>query len=83
MVSISPNPPIIVSLSAELTVEGDAVFLHGLGQKIVVLNTHKAMVDLLEKRSTIYSNRPKLILAGEMYTVDKVNLISKGPIMFY
>ena len=31
-----------------------------LGQTIVILNSHKAARDLLEKRGTIYSDRPAL-----------------------
>ena len=31
-----------------------------LGQTIVVLNSHKVARDLLEKRGTIYSDRPAL-----------------------
>jgi hypothetical protein len=36
------------------------------GQCIVIINTHKAAVDLFEKGSTIYSDRPRLVMAGEL-----------------
>ena len=31
------------------------------GQKILVLNTHKVAADLLDRRGTIYSDRPQFI----------------------
>ncbi|KAI0373553.1 CyP450 monooxygenase [Pilatotrama ljubarskyi] len=36
---------------------GDVVYLNALGQPMVILGTHEAAVDLLEKRSSIYSDR--------------------------
>ncbi|KAG6910700.1 hypothetical protein DXG01_008744 [Tephrocybe rancida] len=37
---------------------GDVVYLHVLGKPMIVLNSVKAAVDLLEKRSMNYSDRP-------------------------
>lgn len=37
---------------------GDVVHLHGLGLSIVLLNSMKAVNDLLDRRATIYSHRP-------------------------
>ncbi|KAH8992640.1 cytochrome P450 [Lactarius akahatsu] len=37
-----------------------------MGQPIVVLNTQKAAADLLDRRAGIYSDRPRLIVAGEI-----------------
>jgi hypothetical protein len=36
------------------------------GQELIVLNSTKAAVDLLDKRSAIYSNRPVLMMCGEI-----------------
>ncbi|KAI0336742.1 CyP450 monooxygenase [Cubamyces sp. BRFM 1775] len=36
---------------------GDLVYLDAFGQPILILGTHEAAVDLLEKRSAIYSDR--------------------------
>ncbi|KAI0642498.1 CyP450 monooxygenase [Trametes meyenii] len=36
---------------------GDLVYLDALGQPILVLGTHEAAIDLLEKRSSLYSDR--------------------------
>ncbi|CAE6421006.1 unnamed protein product [Rhizoctonia solani] len=40
--------------------ESDIVYLEVLGQKILVLNSAEAASDLLDKRSTIYSDRPSI-----------------------
>jgi len=37
----------------------DVVSFHVLGDRTVVLNSVKATTDLLEKRSSIYSDRPR------------------------
>ena len=33
------------------------LYLNGFGTPLIVLGTHQAAIDLLEKRSTIYSDR--------------------------
>ncbi|KAK7682349.1 hypothetical protein QCA50_014554 [Cerrena zonata] len=42
---------------------GNIVYLRTLGQSIVVLNSYDDAVDMLEKRSSIYSDRPALVTA--------------------
>lgn len=37
-----------------------------LGQRIVILGSSEATFDLLDKRSSIYSDRPYLTLTGEI-----------------
>ncbi|KAG7087219.1 hypothetical protein E1B28_013200 [Marasmius oreades] len=37
-----------------------------MGKPIIILNSLEASIDLLEKRSNKYSNRPELTFAGEM-----------------
>ncbi|KAJ7761230.1 cytochrome P450 [Mycena maculata] len=41
---------------------GDVMYLKVLGRCIVILDSYKAAVDLLEKRSANYSDRPKFTL---------------------
>ncbi|KAF7358226.1 O-methylsterigmatocystin oxidoreductase [Mycena venus] len=41
---------------------GDIMYLDVLGNPMIVLNTEKIAVDLLNKRSSIYSDRPRFIL---------------------
>ena len=38
--------------------EGDVVHVNAMGQHIVYLNTYEAACDLLEKRTSKYSDRP-------------------------
>ncbi|KAJ2917334.1 hypothetical protein MD484_g3040, partial [Candolleomyces efflorescens] len=46
---------------------GDIVFLESLGTKILIVSSLKRALDLFERRSTIYSDRPEYpMLVGEM-----------------
>lgn len=45
---------------------GDVVYLHVVGQGLVFLNTPEATFDLLDKRGSIYSDKPALVMAGEL-----------------
>ncbi|KAJ7834053.1 cytochrome P450, partial [Mycena olivaceomarginata] len=47
---------------------GDVFSLDLAGQPVVVLNTYKSAADLFDRRSTIYSDRPRLIMASEILT---------------
>jgi cytochrome P450 len=38
------------------------------GQPLVILSTHQAAHDLLSKRSARYSDRPRMVMAGELVT---------------
>ena len=46
---------------------GDVLYFHALGRSIVVLNSVEAAVDLLEKRSLIYSDRPPLVMLEDVW----------------
>ena len=46
---------------------GDILHFQVLGQHFVVLNSLHSARDLLEKRSSIYSDRPRFVLLSEMY----------------
>ncbi|KAE9388626.1 cytochrome P450 [Gymnopus androsaceus JB14] len=45
---------------------GDVLYLEVLGRKMVILDSLEAANDLLEKRSSIYSCRPKLVIFNMM-----------------
>lgn len=47
---------------------GDLVYLNVAGQHIVVLNSQKVAVDLLDRRASKYSDRPRSIVAAEILT---------------
>jgi hypothetical protein len=40
-----------------------------MGQPMVILNSRDACIDLLEKRSSIYSDRPRLVMLNELYVL--------------
>ncbi|KAH9040505.1 cytochrome P450 [Lactarius pseudohatsudake] len=44
----------------------DVMYLSALGQPILVLNSLKAALELLDRRANIYSGRPRLIMAQEI-----------------
>ncbi|KAI0316363.1 cytochrome P450 [Amylostereum chailletii] len=45
---------------------GGIVYANALGQPIVIINDVKIAVDLLDKKSALYSDRPTLRMAGEL-----------------
>lgn len=42
------------------------MYVHVFGQGLVFLNTFEAASDLLEKQGSIYSDKPALVMAGEL-----------------
>ena len=58
----------ILSVTAGLrrdTVE-DLMYLNALGQPILVINSLKTAVELLDRRASIYSGRPRFIVAQDL-----------------
>ncbi|THU90575.1 hypothetical protein K435DRAFT_864148 [Dendrothele bispora CBS 962.96] len=47
---------------------GPIVYINLAGKDMVILNSHKAAVDLLDRRAAIYSDRPRNIVASEILT---------------
>jgi hypothetical protein len=47
---------------------GELIYLNAAGQPIVVLNSQRVAVDLLDRRSGIYSDRPRNIVACDIMT---------------
>jgi hypothetical protein len=45
---------------------GNVVYLHVVGQGLVFLNSPEAVFDLLDKRGSIYSDKPQLVMTGEL-----------------
>ncbi|KAF9483149.1 cytochrome P450 [Pholiota conissans] len=43
---------------------GDAMYLEIMGSPLVILNSYNSIVDILEKRSDIYSDRPVGVMAN-------------------
>ena len=47
---------------------GDLIYLNAAGQPIVVINSQKAAVELLDRRAAIYSDRPRNVIGCEIMT---------------
>ncbi len=53
-------------LSLRWLAPGDLVYLNTAGQPIVIINSPKAAVALLDRRAAIYSDRPRYIVGSEI-----------------
>lgn len=51
---------------------GDIVYVEAVGRGILVLNTMEAVVDLLNDKANIYSDRPNLVMVGDMMGLNNV-----------
>ena len=58
--------------SLTLSVTGDIVYAEAFGKPIIILNTLEAVNDLLDKRASYYTNRPELVVVGELMHVNEV-----------
>ncbi|KAF4621149.1 hypothetical protein D9613_000281 [Agrocybe pediades] len=59
---------------------GDIIYLEALGNRIIVLNSLKAVHDLLEMRASIYSDRPAFTMIGELIGLNKsLPMLPYGP----
>ncbi|VDB95598.1 unnamed protein product [Peniophora sp. CBMAI 1063] len=58
---------------------GDVVYLSVWGQPIVFLNSRQAAFELLDRRGAIYSDRPRMVMGGELCgCADMVAFTSYG-----
>lgn len=48
------------------TILGDIVYIHVFGQGLVFINSPEIALELLERRGAIYSDKPPLVMAGEL-----------------
>ncbi|EIM82220.1 cytochrome P450 [Stereum hirsutum FP-91666 SS1] len=55
-----------LSFSDMRTTFGDIIYLNIVGQPIVVINSAKIAADLLDRRASIYSDRPPSYVASEL-----------------
>ncbi|CAK5274366.1 unnamed protein product [Mycena citricolor] len=49
---------------------GDVVHVHILGQGLVFLSSPEATMDLLDRKGSIYGDKPTLVMAGELCGCD-------------
>lgn len=52
---------------------GDLVFFHGLGNHVLVVSSMKVLNELLEKKGGIYSDRPAFTVVGELMGLGQVH----------
>ncbi|KAF8921315.1 cytochrome P450 [Mucidula mucida] len=45
---------------------GDIVYLNAAGQPVIILSSRKAISELFDQRGAIYSNRPRMVMGGEI-----------------
>ena len=55
---------------------GEMMYISALGKGALIMNSQRVAVDLLEKRSNIYSGRPRYISAGEYLTENLTFILS-------
>jgi hypothetical protein len=59
---------------------GDVVYINVMGQEMIILNSSKAAVDLFDKRSANYSDRPVVMMCGEIVGWNRsLALLQCGP----
>jgi len=51
-----------------LSPPGDLIYLNAAGQPVVIINSPKVGVALLDRRAAIYSDRPRNIVASDIMT---------------
>lgn len=59
--------PLESTPDSRLPSEGPISSVNALGTRVIIINDLQIAIDLLETRSSIYSNRPVFPFAGEMY----------------
>jgi len=64
-------PASLVMMQADLT-DSDIIHLSAAGRHLIVLSSTQAVVDLIEKRSSVYSDRPRAVMLNEMYVLIHV-----------
>ncbi|KAF9053665.1 cytochrome P450 [Hymenopellis radicata] len=45
---------------------GDVVHVNAAGQSVIILSSRKAISDLFDQRGAMYSNRPRMVMGGEV-----------------
>ncbi|KAG9027418.1 hypothetical protein FRB95_007786 [Tulasnella sp. JGI-2019a] len=51
---------------------GPLTYLNVAGQPMIVINTQEAAMDLLDKKTAIYSDRPRFVMAAELAGMESI-----------
>ncbi|KAI0746722.1 cytochrome P450 [Daedaleopsis nitida] len=54
---------------------GDVVYVHVFGQGLLFVNSYEAAFDLMEKKGSIYSDKPHLVMAGELCGCENMAML--------
>jgi hypothetical protein len=57
----------VISTSSLIGTAGDIIYIHLLGQPMIILSSEETVRDLMDKRSSIYSDRPRFVLSSELF----------------
>ena len=57
----------IVTIQKDVLVIGPVSSVTVLGKRVILLNSLKSCVDILEKKSSVSSGRPRMPFAGELW----------------
>lgn len=57
------------------------VYVQVLGQGVLFINSYNVAVDLLEKKGTLYADRPHMVMAAELYVFRSFTALV-GPNIF-
>lgn len=47
-------------------IPGDLVYVENFGQRAIFVNSYEIAVELLERRGSKYSTRPRLVMCNEL-----------------
>ncbi len=69
--------PCGVSSATDIPHTGDIVYVSLFGQPMIILNSPKVATEMLDKKSAIYSDRPRLVFGGEMVGWDQTLALTR------
>lgn len=55
------------------------VYVQIFGQGVLFINSYNVAVDLLEKKGTLYADRPHMVMAAELYVFGSSMMGFMGP----
>ncbi|KAH9834517.1 cytochrome P450 [Rhodofomes roseus] len=61
-----PRRNIAASLASLSTTYGDMVYMHVFGREFLVLNSAEDALELFDHRGSLYSDRPRSVMAGDL-----------------
>ena len=69
--------PIVFCPYLSQSLPGDLIYLNAAGQPVVIINSPKVGVALLDRRAAIYSDRPPNIVASDIMSGGLVFAFSR------